>query len=56
VKQDEIDSGVRPGITTIESREIDELRKEVRELRWANEVLIAASSFFGEELDRRRTR
>ncbi len=56
VKQDEIDVGVRPGVTTAESQEIDELRKEVKELRRANEILIAASSFFGAELDRRRTR
>ena len=56
VKQDEIDGGVRPGVSTAESQEIDELRKEVKELRRANEILIAASSFFGAELDRRRTR
>jgi transposase len=56
VKQDEIDAGTRPGVTTAESQEVDELRKEVKELRRANEILIAASSFFGAELDRRRTR
>jgi transposase len=56
VKQDEIDVGVRPGVSTAESQEIEELRKEVKELRRANEILIAASSFFGAELDRRRTR
>ena len=56
VKQDEIDVGVRPGVTTAESQEVDELRKEVKELRRANEILIAASSFFGAELDRRRTK
>jgi transposase-like protein len=56
VKQDEIEVGVRPGVRTAESQEIDELRKEVKELRRANEILIAASSFFGAELDRRRTR
>jgi transposase len=56
VRQDEIDADTRPGVTTAESQEIDELRKEVKELRRANEILIAASSFFGAELDRRRMR
>ena len=41
-------------MTTAESQEVDELRKEVKELRRANEILIAASSFFGAELDRRQ--
>ena len=33
--------------------EIAELRKEVKELRRANDILQAAASFFGAELDRR---
>ena len=53
VAQAEIDGGIRPGITSAEQTEITELRKEVRELRRANDILQAAASFFGAELDRR---
>jgi transposase-like protein len=53
VKQAEIDGGRRPGITSGEHDELVELRKEVRELRRANDILQAAATFFGAELDRR---
>jgi transposase len=53
VKQDEINSGKRPGITTAEQKRIAELEREVRELRRANEILKAASAFFAAELDPR---
>lgn len=56
VKQAEIDAGQRPGVSTAEHDELVELRKEVRELRRANEILQAAASFFGAELDRRQRR
>ena len=46
VKQAEIDSGKRPGMTTAEQQRIAELEREVRELRRANEILKAASAFF----------
>ncbi|HEY5272762.1 MAG TPA: transposase [Acidimicrobiales bacterium] len=52
-RQAEIDGGVRPGVTSAEQAEIAELRKEVKELRRANDILQAAASFFGAELDRR---
>src|ERR687884_1989218 len=52
VKQAEIDSGKRPGVTTAEQRRIAELERENRELRRANEILKAASAFFARELDR----
>ena len=52
VKQAEIDSGKRPGVTTAEQQRIAELEREVRELRRANEILKAASAFFAAELDR----
>jgi transposase len=53
VRQAEIDGGTRTGVTTAEQAEMAELRKEVRELKRANEILQAAASFFGAELDRR---
>jgi transposase len=53
VKRAEIDTGARPGTTSTDQGEIAELRKENRELRRANEILQAAASFFGAELDRR---
>ena len=54
VKQAEIDAGRRPGVTSAEHDELVELRKENRELRRANDILQAAATFFGAELDRRQ--
>ena len=53
VKQADIDVGRRSGTTTEEARRIKDLEREVRELRRANEILLAASSFFARELDPR---
>ena len=53
VKQAEIDSGKRPGVTSAEQRRITELEHENRELRRANDILKAAASFFARELDPR---
>ena len=53
VKQADIDSGKRPGVTTAEQRRINELERENRELKRANEILKAAASFFARELDPR---
>ena len=52
VRQAEIDQGSRPGRTSEEIAEIRSLKKEVAELRRANEILKAASAFFAAELDR----
>lgn len=52
----EVDAGVKPGVTTEAVAEIKRLRKEVSELRKANEILRAASIFFAKELDHPSTR
>ena len=52
-KQAEIDAGQRPGKTTSDATRIKALEAEVRELKRANEILLAASSFFARELDPR---
>jgi transposase-like protein len=54
VKRQEIDAGVREGVTTSEAHRVRELEREVKELRRANEILKLASAFFAQaELDRR---
>ncbi len=54
IEREEVDTGVRPGVTTEESAEVRALRKENAELRRANEILKTASAFFAQaELDRR---
>ena len=54
VKRDQIDAGVRDGITTSEREQMKALEREVKELRKANEILKLASAFFAQaELDRR---
>lgn len=45
-KQADIDAGRRPGTTTSDAAELKALRQEVNELKRANEMLLAASSFF----------
>ena len=57
VCQAEADKGDRPDLlATAERAELGQLRKEMAELRRANEILKAASVFFAKELDQPRTR
>jgi transposase len=57
VRQEEADRGQGGGrLTSDEREELNTLRKEVLELRRANEILKSASAFFARELDRPRTR
>ena len=54
VKQNHVDTGKTPGVSTDEKQRVLELEKENRELRRANEILRRASSNFAQaELDRR---
>lgn len=53
IKQADVDAGRRPGTTSSEGAAVKELQAEVRELKRANEILLAASSFFARELDPR---
>ena len=53
IKRQEIDAGVRAGVSTEERERIKALEREVKELRQANEILRLASAFFAQaELDR----
>ncbi|GAA2160285.1 transposase [Humibacillus xanthopallidus] len=52
VRRAEVDAGARPGLTSAEHEQIKALKRENAELRRANEILKAASSFFAAELDR----
>ena len=54
VRQTEVDTGRRGGLTTTERDRIKELERENRELRHTNDILRKASAFFAQaELDRR---
>ncbi len=54
IEAGEVDSGARPGVSSLDAAEIKALRRENAELRRANEILKTASAFFAAaELDRR---
>lgn len=53
VRQAQVDHGTLAGITTADRDKIHRLEREVKELRRANEILKAASTFFARELDPR---
>jgi transposase len=52
VMQAEIDTGQRPGVTSVDAARVAELERENRELRRANSILRSASAFFAAGLDR----
>lgn len=52
VRRSEVESGHRVGVTVEQAAELARLKREVAELRRANEILKAAAIFFGAELDR----
>jgi transposase len=57
VRQAEADNGTRPDLpSSAERDEIKKLRREVYELRRANEILKSASVYFAKELDADRPR
>ena len=56
VRRAEVDGGRRSGATSEQLEELKRLRRENAELRRANEILKAASAFFGAELDRQSRR
>jgi transposase len=54
VRKQEIDTGLRDGVTSEERERIKALERENKELRRANEILKLASAFFAQaELDRK---
>ena len=54
VKQSDVDSGRREGLTSDDRERLKALEKENKELRRANEILKTASAFFAAaELDRK---
>jgi transposase len=54
VKQAEVDEAKRPGLTSEEKAELVRLRKENFELQRSNDILQAAATFFGAQLERRQ--
>ncbi len=50
----EVDSGIKPGVTSEAASKLKELERENRELKRTNEILRKAAAFFAQaELDRK---
>jgi len=56
VRRDQVDHGIRAGLTSDERARMKALERENRDLRRANEILKDASIFFATELDGRTKR
>lgn len=56
VRRVETDREVRSGPTSDQTAELKRVKRENAELRRANDILKAAASFFGAELDRQHKR
>ena len=54
IRQYEIDSGQRAGLTTAEKEELQRLRRENRILREEREILKKAAAFFAQETNSRK--
>lgn len=55
LKQADIDAGVRhDGLTTAETEEVRQLRREIKTLREEREILVKAAAFFARETDSHR--
>lgn len=54
VKHQEIDAGVRGGVTTAAARRVKDLAREGKELRRADEILKLASALFAQAEQGRR--